>query len=360
MSIDDRKSLMVFVSTLLLLTYATQAVLGAKQTSATARNRCANQAVASTADALAAKFDDHQFVFIGSTHGDAKIEEFLACLVTRPAFNERVTDIVTEWASSGQQHLLDRYFLTLDRLSTEDLAPVWFDTDAPTMWTTLPQVRRFAETLRDVNRDLQPTKRIRLVGGNEGVDWSTVRVVEDLAPYPFKTNLMPHLLVEHLAKTLGNKTLVVYGDGHIRYQGNNFMGELEYALGRSKLFVVGRIGDLRSDEREFLAAVGDPSKPFFVDARRFPTTIPWPASLKVSFEERSPKLADYIDAFVYLGPEPDKDLTGTIPLTLAQRRELDRRSAIKSDPQRTMRARFQGKVKWFSRHPDDFLSRPHP
>ena len=322
--------------------------------------RGCSSAASATADALAAKFDDHQFVFIGSTHGDVKIEEFLICLIARPAFQQRVTDIVVEWASSGQQQLLDRYILTLDEVSIDDLAPIWFDTDTPTMWTTLPQVRQFVRTLREVNMTLPVARRIRLVGGNDGTDWTKVRVAEDLAPYPYKTNLMPHLIIEHLAQTPGNKTLVVYGDGHIRYRGNNFMGELEAALGKARLFVVGRIGDLRPEERRYLATVGDPSKPFFVEAARFPTNIPWPASLRVSFDERSENLADYIDAFVYLGPEPDRDFTGSIPLSAAQQRELTRRGSIMSDPQRTMRARYQGKDQWFRAHPNDFTPRPRP
>lgn len=136
------------------------------------------------------------------------------------------------------------------------------------------------------------------------------------------------------------------------------MGDIEYALGRAKLFVVGRIADLRAEERAYLAAVGDPSKPFFVEARRFPSTIPWPSSLRVAHEETSPRLADYIDAFVYLGPEPDTDLTGSIPLPAAQRQELHRRNSIRSEPDRTMRARYQGRDRWFQTHPNDVPPRP--
>ena len=323
----------------------------------TVPNPCSSTAAAATADALAAKFDDHQFIFIGSTHGDRKIEEFLMCLVSRPAFQQRATDIIVESAGSGQQRLLDRYIVTLEEMAADDLTPIWFDTDYPKMWATLPQVRQFAQTLREVNRTLPPAKRIRLVGGNDGVDWSKVRVAEDLAPYPFKTNWMTHLLIEHLGKAPGNKTLVVYGDGHIRYKGNNFMGDVEFAVGRAKLFVVGRIGALVAEERAYLAAVGDPSKPFFVDAPRFPT-MRWPQSLRVAHEETSANLADYIDAFVYLGPEPDKDMTGSIPLTTAQQRELDRRNSIISDPQRTMQARYKGRDQWFRAHPNDFPPRP--
>ena len=275
------------------------------------------------------------------------------CLVSRPVFNQQVTDIVVEWASSGHQRLLDSYMLRLDELSVDHLVPIWLDTDTPTLWATLPQARQFVATLREVNRRLPSEKHIRLVGGNEGVGWPNVRIPEDLAPYPFKTNFMPHLIIEHLAKTPGNKTLVVYGDGLIRYRGNNFMGDIEAALGRGELFVVGRIGELRSEERGYLAAVGDPDKPFFVESRRFPTTIPWPASLRTSLEERPEHLADYIDAFVYLGPEPDRLLTGSIPLSAAQQSELDRRLAIMSDPQRTMRVRYQGRNQWFRAHPND-------
>jgi hypothetical protein len=319
---------------------------------------CASQAAATTADALAAVFSTHQFVFIGSTHGDVKIDEFLMCLISRPAFHKHITDIVVEWAGSGQQRLIDRYVLALDTIAVDDLAPVFLDTDTPTMWTTLPTVRRFMETLRVVNATLPAEKRVRLIGGNEGVDWTKVRAAEDLAPYPYKTNFIPHLLIEHLARAPGNRTLVVYGDGHIRLTGNNFMGDLEAALGRAAIYVVGRIGALVPDERAYLAAVGDPEGPFFVAAQRFPPISPWPNSLRTTADERSERLADYIDAFVFLGPEPDRSLIGAIPLSATQQRELDRRSAIMSDPQRTMRARYQGRSQWFHTHPDDVPPRP--
>jgi hypothetical protein len=349
---------MSLAGALLITTALAVGAAGATPRLAVAPGQCSGPAAAAAADALATAFDTHQFVFIGSTHGDLKIEEFLMCLVSRPSFTRRVTDIIVEWASSGQQRLLDRYILSLDALPMEALAPVWFDTDAPTMWTTLPQVRRFMETLREANRGLAPAQRMRLVGGNDGTDWTNVRVVEDLAPYPYKTNLLPHLLIEHLAKTPGNRTLVVYGDAHIRYQGNNFMGDLEAALGRRKLFVVGRIGQLVPEERPYLAALGNPKEPFFVKADRFPANPPWPNSLRVAGNERSARLADYIDAFVYLGPEPDTDLVGAIPLTPEQQRELARRNLIMSDPQRTMNVRYGGRAQWFRAHPNDLPPRP--
>jgi hypothetical protein len=344
------------------LTLAVVASLpGSRKETGGARSQalCRDEAMAKTADSLAARFDEHQFVFIGSTHGDLKIEEFLTCLVSRPAFTARVTDIVAEQVSSAQQQTLDRYVLGLESIPAESVASIWFDTDAPTLWTTLPQVRRTLEILRGVNRTMPVAKRIRLVGGNEGIDWSRVKAVDDLAPYPFKTNLIPHLLVEHLAKEPGNRTLVVYGDCHIHWKGNNFMGDLEAALGRARLFVVGCINELVPAERAFLTAVGSPEKPFFAAVDHVPSNIAAPASLLVCKGERSGALSDYLDGFVYLGPEPDRSLLGSIPLTAAQLTELERRSNIgRADPQRTMRARFSGRDQWFAAHPKDFPRRP--
>jgi predicted aconitase len=50
-------------------------------------NRCSSAAASAAADALASKFDDHQFIFIGSTHCDLKIEQVLMCLVLARPFS---------------------------------------------------------------------------------------------------------------------------------------------------------------------------------------------------------------------------------------------------------------------------------
>lgn len=96
------------------------------------------------------------------------------------------------------------------------------------------------------------------------------------------------------------------------------------------------------------------------DARRFPAAQPWPASLRTSFEEQpSQPLANYIDGLLYLGPDRDRDLTGSIPVSEPQKRELDRRgSLLQPDPQYVMRARYQGRGQWFRARPDDIAAWP--
>jgi hypothetical protein len=310
------------------------------------------------AEAVAELFETHQFVCIGSTHGDAKIEEFLHSLITRPKFQQRVTDIVVEWAGYGNQRLLDRYLLELEPIAKENLAPIWLDTDHPKLWATLPQVRATVDALRDVNSTLAPAKRIRIVGGSEGVDWSKVKSVEDLAPFPFKTNYMEHLVPGHLWHAPGNRTLFVYGDGHIRHNNRGFVTAVDDQIGRNNIFVIGTIRDLDPKENETIARLGDPTKACFVKASKLPAGFVAPKSLVVGLDEKPDKISDYIDGVLYLGPAPDRDLRDAIALTAEQLRELERRASINSDPQRSMKARFGGRQLWFREHPNEFPARP--
>ena len=86
---------------------------------------------AAAADSVAAQFDSHQFVFMGSTHGWKKQHDFQLCLLSRPAFQRRVTDVMVEWANPVYQNLVDRYLIRLEPIPIDSLAPVWIDTDAP-------------------------------------------------------------------------------------------------------------------------------------------------------------------------------------------------------------------------------------
>ncbi len=69
---------------------------------------------AAVADSVAAQFDTHQFVFMGSTHGWKKQHDFQQCLLSRHAFQRRVTEVMVEWANPVYQDLVDRYLLKLE------------------------------------------------------------------------------------------------------------------------------------------------------------------------------------------------------------------------------------------------------
>jgi hypothetical protein len=315
----------------------------------------ASPAMAAVADDLAAAFDEHRFVFLGSTHGDAKIHEFLLCLLSRPAFQRRVTDVLVEWGNPVHQRLVDRYLLTLEPVPEIELGAVWFDTDYPLLWARLPQIPQFYAAVRAINQGLEPARRIRVLGGCEPVDWSTVRTAVDLARYPYKNNWAAHVVAEHFALQPEKRLLVVYGDRHIDHDAGPLMLALEEKIDRAQLFTIGTIRALESGEKELVARLGDPSRPFLLGAPGLPALESSPRDL---FYARPDSLASFFDAVLYLGPEADRDLSNSLELSAAQRAELARREAILGDYQVAMKSRLASRALWFERHPQDLPERP--
>jgi hypothetical protein len=315
---------------------------------------CASQAFAEVADSVASAFDTHQFVFIGSTHGGKKSHDFLLCVLSRPSFQRRATDILVEWGNPVHQALVDRYLIKLDPLPISSLKPVWFDTDAPKLWGRLPLIPEFYEAVRSINSQLDPPRRIRVIGGCEPIDWSTVKTAADVAMYPFKNNWAAHVITEHFAPDPARRLLVVYGEAHIYHDGGNMMNRLYASIDRGALFVVTTIDAPREDVAH-LARLGDPARPFYASSRRFPSAGPYPRAL---FYVRDKPLAQHADAVVYLGPEPDPDLSNQMELTQAEKSEVDRRDSIKGDLRQLMRRRYENRDRWFRSHPNDLPPDP--
>lgn len=157
---------------------------------------------------------------MGSTDGWKKQHDFQLCLLSRPAFQRRAIDVMVEWANPVHQSLVDRYLLKLEPIPIESLAPVWIDTDAR-LWSRLTLMPAFDETLRAINEDLEPARRIRVIGGNEPIDWSRVQTQEDVARYPCKSNWAAHVIMELYASDSSRKLFVIYHEGHVnrRQQG---------------------------------------------------------------------------------------------------------------------------------------------
>lgn len=320
---------------------------------------CSSGEQAVVADRFAESFRSHRFVFIGSTHGGVKRHEFLLCLLSRVAFREMVTDVVVEFVSGAHQRLLDRYLLELEEVPFDSLRRLAFDTDYPLLFATIPQVPEFLLAVREVNGQVGLSDRIRVIGGSDTVEWSEIRSREDLAFYPFKTNWTAHLLTEHLAPDPDARVLVVYGDGHIQHGTGTLTANVEARVEPDSLFVVSTIPTLAEGERERVAAFGDPDHPFFVAAADFPEIEQLPEALfpivttsRTSLSEfaESGRLEEKVDALVYLGPSPDRNLKGALPLSPTERSELDRRDDLRSG---SMNSRYGGRERWFDNHPHD-------
>lgn len=316
---------------------------------------CRSSALAQAADSVATAFDNHQFVFIGSTHGGKKPHDFLLCLLSHPSFQRRATDVLVEWGNPVHQALVDSYLLKLDPVLLDSLRPVWVDTDAPQLWGRLPLIPEFYAAVRSINTRLDPTRRIRILGGCEPIDWSAVHATTDVAMYPFKNNWAAHVIAEHFAPNPERRLLVVYGDAHIHHNGGNLMGNLYSTIDRADLFVVGTIDAPEPENAGALSRLGDPAHPFYLSGARLPSAGPYPRNL---FYAGDNPLAQHVDAVAYLGPEPDRDRSNQMELTPREKAEVDRRATIKGDLRKLMQLRLDNRDRWFGSHPTDLPSDP--
>lgn len=308
---------------------------------------------AAVADSVATQFDTHQFVFMGSTHGWKKQHDFQLCLISRPAFQKRVTDVMVEWGNPVYQNLVDRYLLTLEPIPIDSLAPVWVNTDAPDLWGRLTLMPAFYQAVRAINEHLEPARRIRVIGGCEPIDWSKVQTQEDVARYAYKSNWAAHVIMEHYAPDPSRKLFVIYGEGHVNRRGT-LTAEARQKVSLDQWFMVGVIRE-RGDDEALIGTLGDALKPFYVGTDRLLSTPPYPKDLGVA---RQQPLSSAFSAVVYLGPEPDRSMTHAAELTPAQQAELARQNRIKGDLQQLMQLRYSHKPDWFRAHPNDVPPRP--
>jgi hypothetical protein len=305
------------------------------------------------ADSVAAQFDSHQFVFMGSTHGWKKQHDFQLCLLSRPAFQRRATDVMVEWANPVYQNLVDRYLLKLEPIPIDSLAPVWLNTDAPDLWGRLTLMPAFYEAVRVINERLEPARRIRVIGGNEPIDWSRVQTPEDVARYPFKSNWAAHVIMEHYAPEPSRKLFVIYGEGHVNRRGT-LTADARQKVSLDQWFMVGLIRERGADE-VLIARMGDPAKPFYSGTAKLLANPPYPRDLSIA---RQQPLTAVMNAVVYLGPEPDRSMSHAVDLTPAQLAEVARHDRIKGDLRQLMQLRYGYRAEWFSAHPNDLALRP--
>jgi hypothetical protein len=308
---------------------------------------------AAAADSVAAQFDTHQFVFMGSTHGWKKQHDFQLCLLSRPAFQRRVTDVMVEWANPVYQNMADRYLIKLEPIPIDSLAPVWINTDASDLWGRLTLMPAFYQAVRAMNEQLEPARRIRVIGGNETIDWSTVQTQQDVARYPFKSNWAAHVIMEHYAPEPSHRLFVIYGEGHVNRRGT-LTAEARQKVSLDQWFMVGVVRERGQDE-SLIAKMGDPAQAFFAGTDRLLSTPPYPRDLSIA---RQQPLSSVVNAVVYLGPEPDRSMSHAVELTPAQQAEVARQVEIKGDLRQLMQLRYGRRAEWFRAHPNDIPPRP--
>jgi hypothetical protein len=271
----------------------------------------AEQRYAKVIEALLETWQTADLVCLGENHGRQRDSELRIALVRHRAFPRIVRLIVVESANPIHQDLLDRFILEGAELSREELAPVWRDASGAEVWEC-PIYEDFLRAVRDVNRQLPPEQRVRVIGGDSPIDWSRIETGKDLAPLinrggNIRTIIGEQILDKHV------KALAIYGAGHCTKIGGGFPGELAAKYGQERMWCVWPLG--LGDQPAYLVVTG----------------TKWAATRTRGMESIDPDLTvgEVVDAFVYHGDVPDVAVPADLS-TLKEKlgAELDRRARL--------------------------------
>jgi hypothetical protein len=161
--------------------------------------------------AILAAFDTFQIVAIGDYHGSQDLESFILSLIRNPAFPNTVNDIVVEGVNGLLQPMLDRYISGED-VPIAEARRLWRDGTNPVSMNDFQS--QFFPLVRRINQRLPAERRLRVVGGEGGIDWANVTPAIN-AQYVGHREEHIAAVVEAEVLAKNHKALIFYGGAHL-------------------------------------------------------------------------------------------------------------------------------------------------
>ena len=249
-------------------------------------------------------FDKFPIVALGEGHSLREAGSFYVSLVKDPGFLGKVNDIVIEFGSRLSQAIVDRYINGED-VSPSELQQVWRNTTKVFAFESSIYPQLLA-AVRDVNRQLPPAHRIRVLAGDSPIDWTKVTTHDQWESYQpndpsFAEVIDDQVLAHH------RKALVIMGGSHLSKS-------MDPARDPNTTMLVERM-----HPGTIYVVLLDQGKKN-ISGERPPILIP----------TTSPHAGDYSDAILYLGAnltwaQPDWKKYQADPIYM---KELDRRARI--------------------------------
>jgi len=163
--------------------------------------------------AIIERFASHDVVALSDPHGNRQVQDFILSLIRDPRFASAVDDIVLETASSRYQDVLDR-FVRGDDVPRDALRRVWDDHTVPN--SSGVQAEELIQVVREVNRALIGSRRLRVVAGDPPIDWDNVTSPGDHRRWIELRDSYPADLIRRQVLDRGRRALVIYGQGHLQ------------------------------------------------------------------------------------------------------------------------------------------------
>lgn len=200
-------------------------------------------------------FRSHRVVALGEgRHGAIQPYEFRLSLIRDPRFATVVNDIVVESGNALYQNVMDR-FIRGENVPQDELRHAWQDTLQTSAVWDATIYEQFFRDVSKVNRTLPPTRQLRVLLGDQPMDWSGVRTHADYERrVPKRSNEFTIDLIKREVVRKGRRALVVYGEGHLhRSYAGSIVGGLEASGTRVYTILTAALGDATRIEPQIAA-----------------------------------------------------------------------------------------------------------
>lgn len=230
-------------------------------------------------------FQHYPVVAIGEIHSIQQAGDFYDSLVRDPGFQQRVNDIVIEFASRRSQPILDRYINGED-VPQDELRQVWRNTTKVFAFES-PIYAYFLETVREVNTHMPPSKRLRVLAGDSWIDWSTVTTHEQWESLQPNNRSFAYV-IEREVLDKGHRALVILGNGRL-------MKDTDPNREPNATMLVER-----AHPGSMYVVRMTARKPAATSSPAPPVLLPWPPLRLPNGQKMI--AGSYADALLYLGP----------------------------------------------------------
>ena len=187
-------------------------------------------------------FRTARIVALPDRHQDSMSSQFRIELISQPEFAATVDDIVIEWGNRLYQNTLDRY-IAGEEIAEADFRKIWRNTVGGLngIWDS-PLYRQFLSAVRETNKKLPRSRRMRVLAGDPPIDWAKVESKDEFARFTGRDeSFLSVLESEVLAKR--HRALLIMGSGHLlrglEKNGPGVVDRFEKTHAPERIFVIG-------------------------------------------------------------------------------------------------------------------------
>jgi hypothetical protein len=160
-------------------------------------------------------FASHDIVALDEgRHGREQAHSLRLQLIRHPAFARNVNDIVVEFGSARYQEVMDRY-IGGEEVAASDLRRAWQDTTQHAVWD-VPMFEEFFRAVRQVNRSLSSSRRLRVLLADPPIDWSAVKTAADHFKWLRLRDIHGAEVVQREVVAKKRKALLIFGAMHLQ------------------------------------------------------------------------------------------------------------------------------------------------